>query len=460
MIQISCQLPGSASLDGPRSSCTGRGLETQKPLLPLKESDKATARCASLLGWGALVLLLSTLPLVSQAQTSTADRDSNGLIEIDSLLMLHNMRYNLAGTSYKTSTNSVGDSSGCPDSGCRGYELAGNLDFDVDGGGTWSRNEDGSYILHGGADSNDDYFPVDDDGAGGWRPIGDLNNPFAAVFDGNGHTISHLAIRLGASAVGLFGAIGVGAAIRNLGLVDNLADYTGKSRGFRYIGGLVGRSEGSITASYATGDADGGDGDNDRVGGLVGLLRRMGSITASYATGAVDGGKGHFDQVGGLVGRQEAAPITASYATGVVDGGKGRGADAVGGLVGALSGGSITASYATGATDGSGGDRDTVGGLVGYQEGGSSITASYATGAADGGDGRFDAVGGLVGELSGGSITASYGFGEVRGETRGVDGSAKPEGVMGCRAADRRQCRRGLGQRRQQHLERLGFWHR
>ena len=104
MISISCQLPGSASLDGPRSSCTGRGLETQKPLLPLKKSDKATAWCASLLKWGALVLLLSTLPWVSQAQDPVeVDSDHDGLIEIDSLLMLHNMRYNLAGTSYKTS---------------------------------------------------------------------------------------------------------------------------------------------------------------------------------------------------------------------------------------------------------------------------------------------------------------------------------------------------------------------
>ena len=35
-----------------------------------------------------------------------ADRDGNGLIEIDSLINLHNMRYNLEGTSYKTGTAS------------------------------------------------------------------------------------------------------------------------------------------------------------------------------------------------------------------------------------------------------------------------------------------------------------------------------------------------------------------
>ena len=42
-----------------------------------------------------------------------------------------------------------------------------------------------------------------------------------------------------------------------------------------------------------------------------------GSITASYATGDAAGGDGSFDgYVGGLVGRQEGGSITASYATG------------------------------------------------------------------------------------------------------------------------------------------------
>ena len=42
----------------------------------------------------------------------------------------------------------------------------------------------------------------------------------------------------------------------------------------------------------------------DRVGGLVGLQEGGGSITASYATGDADGGNGDFDDVGGLVGYQ------------------------------------------------------------------------------------------------------------------------------------------------------------
>ena len=69
-----------------------------------------------------------------------ADHDRDGLIEIHDLAMLHNMRYNLAGTSYKESANDAGANAlGCPDTGCNGYELVSDLDFDKDGDDTtWS----------------------------------------------------------------------------------------------------------------------------------------------------------------------------------------------------------------------------------------------------------------------------------------------------------------------------------
>ena len=389
---------------------------------------------------------------------ASVDHDGDGLIEIDSLTMLHNMRHNLDGTSYKESADAPGAAYGCPAARCRGYELTRNLDFDVNGdGSTWSGNAEDGFTLDL-EDSHAGYFPVDGDRAGGWLPI----STFVAVFDGNGYTISNLAIRRNQTNIGLFGAIGISAAIRNLGLVDNLADYTG-SGNFVRIGGLVGQSQGSITASYATGDADGGDGgffNRDHVGGLVGE-QNGGSITASYATGDANGGDGGHDYVGGLVGRQINGSITASYATGDANGGDGD-QDFVGGLVGLQDrdssitasyatgdahggdgnndyvGGlvglqyrdsSITASYATGDADGGVGDQDFVGGLVGAQEGG-SITASYATGDADGGDGDDDFVGGLVGYQQFGSITASYGFGgTIGGEAVGSEGSTKPQGV-------------------------------
>ena len=59
---------------------------------------------------------------------------------------------------------------------------------------------------------------------------------------------------------------------------------------------------GSITASYATGNATGGGGNGDRVGALMGR-QSNGSTTASYATGTADGGDGSGDYAGALVGQ-------------------------------------------------------------------------------------------------------------------------------------------------------------
>ena len=120
----------------------------------------------------------------------------------------------------------------------------------------------------------------------------------------------------------------------------------------------------------------------DEVGGLVGWLSNGGSITASYATGPADGGNGNF--------RMRSAGWWASWQNGRFDHGELRHRHR------------RLAGMAT---------LILSGGLVGQQADG-VITASYATGIADGGNGENDTVGGLVGVQSGGSIRASYGFGE------------------------------------------------
>ena len=356
------------------------------------------------------------------------DRDANGLIELYTLTQLHNMRYNLSGSSYKTSTADTGSTAGCPNAGCNGYELMNDLDFDTDGDGqTWSQDSSGNYSLDSG-DSAAPYFVIDSSGSGGWQPVGNsVNNAFNALFDGNGYVIRNLAIRSELTNIGLFGVTAANAIIRNVGLVNNLSDYTGSSNDVNNVGGLVGfQQSGSIRASYATGNADGGAGDQDFVGGLVGRQDGGSIITASYATGNADGGDGSLDVVGGLVGLQFGS-ISASYATGNADGGDGN-SGRVGGLVGEQgSGGRITGSYATGNADGGDGNSDRVGGLVGQQFGG-SITGSYATGNADGGDGIQNDVGGLVGYQFRGSITASYATGNADG---GAGASDEVGGLVG-----------------------------
>ncbi|MHC4243364.1 MAG: GLUG motif-containing protein, partial [Planctomycetota bacterium] len=201
---------------------------------------------------------------------------------------------------------------------------------------------------------------------------------FTGVFDGNGHTISHLTIG-GGSYLGLFGQLEPGATISNLGLDEVYINGTGD-----YVGGLVGWNyDGIITLSYCTGTIIGTHG----VGGLVGN-NYLGSITLSYKTGTVTGG----DYVGGLVGFH-AGVISTSYNTGTVTGTK-----YVGGLVGRSSG-NITTSYSTGMVSGD----SCVGGLVGKnwynEESGAfppplgTLEHCYSTGPVTG---NTD-VGGLVG---------------------------------------------------------------
>ncbi len=335
------------------------------------------------------------------------DDDGDGLIEINSLVMLHNIRHNVNGDSYKTGAG-AGDTTGCGKTGsvlCDGYELTQDLSFDKDGDGkTWTAppspdSNNVGYTLDP-EDNASPYFMVAD---GGWKPIGEAtiasNNAincnnlcFNAIFEGNGHTITGLAISREERFIGMFGSTTTNAAIRNLGLIKNLANSTRTS-------------------------------DNNPIGGLVGF-QDGGSITASYTTGDVNGGDGR-DNVGGLVGFQNGGSIIASYARGDVYGGAGK--DRVGGLVGSFRG-NITASYARGAVVG-GAENDQVGGLVGFQSNGDDSIIAYATGDVDGGAGD-DLIGGLVGFASGevGS-SDSYGFGMAINGTINTTGTTYPTNV-------------------------------
>ena len=199
------------------------------------------------------------------------------------------------------------------------------------------------------------------------------------------------------------------------------------------VGSLVGEVYADITASHATGDAHGGAG-ADQVGGLAGNNFRNGTIVSSYATGDVHG-EALADDVGGLVGRHWGG-ITASYATGSADGGSGD-LDRVGGLVGGqIAASTITASHASGTVNGGDGDSDSVGGLIGGQAGGGTVTASYATGAVDTGGETQERAGRLIGRSSS-SVRFSYGFGTSEGHTRiGFDGTHKqPSANTATRAA-------------------------
>ena len=332
------------------------------------------------------------------AETLTAasiDSDADTLIDITSLERLHNIRYTLDGSSYKTSSTDPG--SQCGSNGttaCTGYELTRSLDF-TDAASYDSNMVNAAWRPQ---DSNGAVLPqalADDGTNSGWDPIGTDATIFNSRFEGNGHTIYNLYGRLStAGRLGLFGAAGTSSVIRSIG-VASVRLYGSDDADF--IGALAGSSTGTIVASYASGAVNGGGGD-DFVGGLVGQINQ-GAIVASYASTTVSGGS-DADTVGGLMGED-------------------------------LGHSRIIASYASGTADGDAGD-DFVGGLTGSFIL-SAIIASYASGTADGG--ADSGIVGSIGVNSGSAFTASYGFGTAIGENSdgtgnsGIDGTARMDGV-------------------------------
>ena len=298
--------------------------------------------------------------------TTDIDQDDDGLIEICNLDGLRAIRYQLDGTGYKASVSAPKITEGCPTTGCKGYELSRDLDF----------NDDDSYS----STANKITWTT----GAGWEPIGYLSlyqhNPFVATFDGNSHTISNLMInRSGPYALGLFSYVGRQSKIANVGLLNVNVILGSTAGGNNYAGGLAGYNyRASIINSYVTGSVS-GTGYQVDVGGLVGFLE-VGTITNSFVEGTISGGGFHTD-VGGLVGQN-------------------------------LYGGRITNSYATGSVSGTG-YRIDVGGLVGWNLSRGTITNSYAAGAISG----PGFIGGLIGSGVSGGITNSYWDKQISGRT-------------------------------------------
>lgn len=239
------------------------------------------------------------------------DLDNNGLIEINDLADLNEMRNSLDGTSL------YGSSEGCPESGCVGFELTSDLDFDTNGDGR--------------INEEDDFW---NDGEG-WVPVGSnmTGNQFAAVFNGNGHLIRNLFIhrpRLDHQA--LFGATD-SAVITGVGLTGPLMQVTGDT----YSGGLVGSARNSeITGVFSTGKVRSYDAINVLAGGLAGELDNT-QVTLAFTAGEVTVDDWY---TGGMVSVSRNSTISLSYSTTWMSGARWGG-----GLVGYGSPENTSASY-------------------------------------------------------------------------------------------------------------------
>lgn len=126
-------------------------------------------------------------------------------------------------------------------------------------------------------------------GVQSWTPMGSGSHPYTGTFDGNGYTISGVYINTTADGQGLFGYVGNGGTVQNLGVINSFVS------GGTYVGGVAGRNYGGTiqncyNAGFVTGSVQ-------YVGGVTGY-NRIGMVQNCYNIGSVTGTK----CVGGVAG--------------------------------------------------------------------------------------------------------------------------------------------------------------
>lgn len=268
----------------------------------------------------ALLAFASALSIA--APRDIYDSDHNGLIEIEDLQDLNEIRNNTSAErpTEIQGTHLYGANGGCPASGCNGYELTRNLNFDTNSNG---RFDEGDQFWNEGK---------------GFEPIGNWNLKFATEFHGQGYSLLNLTInRPTESFTALFGYLEL-ASIHDLKLTANvkggkdsgaLAGYAWRSQ-FKNIqaetqltatviqapdceaslscysrdnGGLIGSGE-ELTINRILLKTSVSGGENS--GGLVGYLSDS-NVDEAGVQSNVSGDK----NIGGLVGRMTATSSTS-----------------------------------------------------------------------------------------------------------------------------------------------------
>ena len=322
------------------------------------------------------------------------DRDDDGLIEIYYLDNLNAIRNQLDGSGYTASGGATRITTGCPDTGCNGYELVGDLDF------TTTQSYVSGVV-------NDDWVLSDDDFTDvikrGWSPLGNFASN--AVFEGNGYSISNLPInREGTDNIGLFS--------RNRGTIRNVGLSEIRVEGNVRVGGVVSVNEGRLMNVYVDGDSSIA-GLNGSAGLLTGDNESGGLIINSYARGAVLLPSNEADFGGSLCGNNQGSIINSHADANILS----QTGDS-GGLVGRIDlRGSVINSYVVGVVFDTN-NNDDVGGLIGVVDFASGrVSNSYSIAEVGNTNG-----GGLIGENSG-SVRDSYWDTETSGRTRSAGGT-------------------------------------
>lgn len=240
----------------------------------------------------------------------------------------------------------------------------------------------------------------------GFIPVGDAGTNFTGSLDGKGYKITDLFINDATARGGLFGHVGAGAEVKNVGLED--CDITSDE-----AAALAAHNHGAVSNCYSTGSVVGpAAAFFKHAGGLIRTNEVGGTITDCHSECSVTAA----NDAGGLCARN-AGTITRCYATGAVSGAQ----DAGGLLEYNLVTGVIEESYATGNVIATGNEA---GGLVVATRG--QITNCYARGDVSApGD-----AGGLIATLIEGTIENCYSTGAVTGVGAGGLIEGRWDGVV------------------------------
>ncbi len=180
---------------------------------------------------------------------------------------------------------------------------------------------------------------------------------FTGSLEGQGHSITGLAIDSDSEYAGLFGLIGLQGSVRRIRMVEGsvrgaaavptrcgTGSVAGENQGvivgcesnvavlgIDNLGGLVGENRGIILGCHSSGSVGPASAYRSAhfVGGLVGL--NSGIVCNSYCTGTIAGDA----QVGGLVGQNDGGTISNCYSAGLVSSTRKWSEWLTGGLVGA-----------------------------------------------------------------------------------------------------------------------------
>lgn len=158
--------------------------------------------------------------------------------------------------------------------------------------------------------------------SGNWTPIGNKSKQFKGTFEGGGHCIKDLNVNIngdgyqyGDSYGGLFGYIGMGGTVQNLGVTGKVSVILPNNDA--YAGGIAGRNKGTIKNCFTTVEVEAWGGNSyadSYAGGIAGC--NQADISNCYATGEISTAL----YAGGIAGSNYSndGNISYCYATGKV----------------------------------------------------------------------------------------------------------------------------------------------